>query len=127
MQLLVAVHMLSLLVIWLLPFSLSVRFAVSSLVGASLLFYLRRDAFKLSPQSVVSLKYLPDAKLELQWQSGEWITASLRPGSFVAPYLTTLAYRLESQYFTRYMLILPDMLDPNSFRDLRVYLRWKSP
>jgi toxin CptA len=127
MWLLGAVHALTLLVVWLLPFSLLWRATLSILIVASLCFYLHRDAFKLAHQSIVSIKCLPDCKLELQRQTGEWITASLQPGSFVAPYLTTLAYRPQEKYFTRHVIILPDMLDENTFRELRVQLRWQSP
>jgi toxin CptA len=125
--LLLCVHLLTLLVIWLLPWPLWWRGLLSLLIAASLAFYLLRDAYKTLRYSVVGLKYLPDNQFELQHKTGEWFTASLQPGSFVAPYLTTLAYRPENKFFNRYLLIMPDMLDAESFRVLRTHLRWKSP
>jgi toxin CptA len=125
--LLLCVHGLTLLVIWLLPWPLGWRGLLSLLIAASLVFYLLRDAKKVMRHSIVGLKYLQDNQLELQLKSGEWFTASLQPGSFVAPYLTTLAYRSQNAYFNRYLLIMPDMLDAETFRELRTHLRWKSP
>ncbi|MGB8338508.1 MAG: protein YgfX [Burkholderiales bacterium] len=125
--LLVCVHGLTFIVIWLLPPPIVWRALLSLPIVASLIFYLLRDAFKLLRHSLVAIKWLPDGTLELQNKMGEWIPASLRPGSFVAPYLTTLAYRPDQKYFNRYLIILSDMLDAETFRELRVHLRWKSP
>jgi toxin CptA len=125
--LLAGVHGLTLLVICLLPVPLLWRVAGSLLLVASLLFYILRDVYQAMGYSIVALKCLPDHRLELQNKKGDWIAASLRPGSFVAPYLTTLAYRAEQNFFNRYVLILPDMLDAETFRQLRTHLRWQSP
>ena len=46
------------------------------------------------------------------------------PGSFVAPWLTIVRWRPPGRRFSRSLVILPDMLDPESFRRLRVILRW---
>jgi hypothetical protein len=45
-------------------------------------------------------------------------------GSFVARWLTIVHWRPLGARFTRTLLVLPDMLDPDSFRALRVILRW---
>jgi toxin CptA len=119
-------HGLTLLVIWLLPLPWLWRGLFSLLLAASLLFYLLRDALKRLPNSVLAIKYLPDDKVELQNKNGEWLAGSIVSGSFVAPYLTTLAYRPDEKFFHRYLILLPDMLDAESFRELRTHLRWKN-
>jgi toxin CptA len=124
---LAGVHGLTLLVIWLLPVALLWRFVGSSLLAASFIFYSLRDVYQTMGHSIVALKCLADHRLELQNKQGDWIVASLRPGSFVAPYLTTLVYCPEQKFFHRYLIILPDMLDAELFRQLRMHLRWKSP
>lgn len=48
-------------------------------------------------------------------------------GSFVAPWLTIVLWRPPGARFSRPLVILPDMLDPESFRRLRVVLRWGKP
>ncbi|MGB8857146.1 MAG: protein YgfX [Burkholderiales bacterium] len=120
-------HLITMLVIWLLPLPFIWQVLLSALVVASLAFYSIRDALRRLPGSVVAIKFLAEGRVETQNQSGTWIAGSLRPGSFVAPYLTTLAYQPDEKYFRRHLIILPDMLDAESFRQLRVHLRWNSP
>jgi toxin CptA len=45
-------------------------------------------------------------------------------GSFVAPWLTIVHWRPESARLTRTIVIVPDMAEAESFRALRVVLRW---
>lgn len=120
-------HLITLLIVWLLPLTFIWQALVSVLAVASLAFYSMRDALRRLPGSVVAIQFLADGRIETQNQSGTWIAGSLRPGSFVAPYLTTLAYQPDEKYFHRHLIVLPDMLDAESFRQLRVYLRWNSP
>jgi hypothetical protein len=46
------------------------------------------------------------------------------PGSFVAPWLTIVRWVPPGARFSRSLVILPDMLDAESFRRLRMVLRW---
>ena len=48
-------------------------------------------------------------------------------GSFAAPWLTVVHWRPLGGRFTRTVLVLPDMVDAESFRRLRVILRWCPP
>ena len=48
-------------------------------------------------------------------------------GSFVAPWLTVVHWRPLGRRLTRTVLVLPDMVDAESFRRLRVILRWCPP
>jgi toxin CptA len=124
--LLACVHSIALLVIWLLPLPYVWRGLISLFLAASLVFYLLRDVFKYFPGAVIAIKLLPEGKLEIQNKTGAWASASLRSGSFVAPYITTLAYRPDEKFLRRHLLILPDMLDAETFRQLRMHLRWKT-
>ena len=54
----------------------------------------------------------------------EWRTGVVRPGSFVAPWLTIIRWRAPTHRFDRTVLILPDMVAEHDFRRLRVMLRW---
>jgi hypothetical protein len=45
-------------------------------------------------------------------------------GSFVAPWLTIVRWRPRGKRAVRTLAVLPDMLDRESFRRLRVILRW---
>jgi len=48
-------------------------------------------------------------------------------GSFVAPWLTIIHWRPLGARFTRTLVVLPDMIDAESFRAMRVILRWAPP
>ncbi|MBC8022703.1 MAG: hypothetical protein H7Y14_06270 [Burkholderiales bacterium] len=48
-------------------------------------------------------------------------------GSFVAPWLTVVHWRASGARFPRTVVILPDRLDAERFRALRVVLRWAPP
>jgi toxin CptA len=46
--------------------------------------------------------------------------------SLVTPYLTVLNVLPQGARFSRSVVILPDSLDAESFRQLRVWLKWGS-
>jgi hypothetical protein len=48
---------------------------------------------------------------------------TLRAGSFVAPWLTVVRWRPAGTRFDRTLLVVPDMLGADAFRELRVILR----
>jgi hypothetical protein len=50
--------------------------------------------------------------------------ASVVDGSFVAPWLTIIRWRPEGAWFDRTIVVLPDMLPADAFRELRLRLRW---
>jgi hypothetical protein len=86
--------------------------------GASMLDACRRIAL---PRELV-LRH-PRA-MEMFDDAGRLSSGELRDGSFVAPWLTILRWRPSGALFDRTIVILPDMLGRESFRRLRVVLRW---
>lgn len=54
------------------------------------------------------------------------VSATLRPGSLVQPFLTVLVFKLADGR-NRSLLLLPDNCDPEAFRLLRVRLRFPPP
>jgi toxin CptA len=117
----------------------SVKLTGSALLVISLVFYLRRYALLRSPGSVSSLEVTDEMVCTLNTREGGQIACTLLGSSFVAPYLTVLdlnplkidktgaSPRQLSQYFyfSRSVVILPDGINPEEFRQLRVLLRWK--
>lgn len=55
---------------------------------------------------------------------GLWRSGRVCDGSLVAPWLTIIRWRPDDCVFARSIVILPGMLDAESFRRLRVILRW---
>jgi toxin CptA len=64
-----------------------------------------------------------DGRLALHFDGAGEIEARLRPGSFVAPWLTVVRWRAGGQVLDRTSVVLPDMLAAEGFRRLRVLLR----
>lgn len=88
----------------------------------SLWLHLRQVAWLSSPSAVVKLK-LEGEVLELTLRNKQQRTEQILPSSFVSPFLTILNLRGDS-YWPRSVIILPDCMDSDSFRQLRVGLKW---
>lgn len=99
--------------------------AAIAALAASLAFYLRREGLRLAPESIVALSLHPDCRCAFQTRSGARHEATLLGSSFVAPYLTVLNLRPSNGLPTRHVVILPDGVDAERFRKLRVLLRWR--
>jgi toxin CptA len=130
-------HFMAIVLLWPLMMPPSVKLASSALLVISLVFYLRRYALLCSPDSVSSLEVTDEMACTLNTCEGGQIACALLGSSFVTPYLTVLdlnplkidktgaSPRQLSRYFSRSIVILPDGINPEEFRQLRVLLRWK--
>lgn len=61
--------------------------------------------------------------VEIEDGTGRMRTGTLRPGSFVAPWLTIVRWRPEGARFDRGLPLLPGMVEGEALRRLRVVLR----
>jgi toxin CptA len=121
--------------LWPLALPITVKFAGSVLLAGSLVLYVRYFALLASPGSVRSLKLGLDAAdvmiCMLETRRGDHMACALLGSSFVAPYLTVLELKplgfqkLWQRFSSRSVVILPDGIDTEEFRQLRVLLRWK--
>jgi len=62
--------------------------------------------------------------IEVRDGLGRWRSGAIRPGSFVAPWLTIVRWRPEGARFDRSVPVLPGMAPAEDLRRLRVVLRW---
>jgi toxin CptA len=136
-------HFAAIGLLWPLILPASAKLAGSALLAVSLVFYLRRYALLRSPDSVMSIELSEEMICTLETRRGDRFVCTLLGSSFVAPYLTLLELkplkRQESAkstshsggprrwrgFFARSIVILPDAIDAEQFRQLRVLLRWK--
>ncbi|MDT8363217.1 MAG: protein YgfX [Nitrosomonas sp.] len=96
------------------------------LLTLSLVYYLQRYAWLLSAQSIVSLHLTARTTCQVRLLSNDCLDCAIDVGTtFVAPYLTVLSLKTNRIFRRRTVVILPDSVDPESFRQLRVWLRWK--
>ena len=95
------------------------------LLASSLAYYLRRECLRLAPSAIVCVSLHPDCRCEFQVKDGERFEATLLGTSFVAPYLTVLNLKQVDRRLARHVVIVPDAVDGETFRKLRVLLKWR--
>ncbi len=97
--------------------------AIAFLLLFNLRHCLLRDAWLRLPHSCVGLVLEEEAALFIQ-RDGAELPCRILPGSLVGPWLTVLNVLAQGERRARSVVILPDSLDAESFRQLRVRLRW---
>lgn len=84
----------------------------------------------LLPWSLNKLDINTKNELQLTRRDGvQFTVATVRADSVVTPYLTIVHYHAEDaallkRLFSSYLVILPDAIEAESYRQLRVWLRW---
>jgi len=94
----------------------------AALLGSAF-YYLRHDAFLLMQSSYVQLQ-LEAEQITVTARNGQSWTGHVLHDSFITPSLTLLNILPQGAHFSRSVIILPDSLDPDSFRELRVWMKW---
>ena len=96
---------------------------LAAAVLASYLWLTARHALLWHPRSVRRLRWGSGQRWQVGLRDGRELSATLRMDSFVRPWLTVLLLRPESGGPVRNVVLLPDMLEAEAFRRLRVRLR----
>ena len=120
-----SVHLFNLALLWVVPFPLWVKLAFSTIIMGSAIYSIKRNALLAFQESIIAFQLDSDCKCEIQKRGGKWVEAELLGTSFVAPYLTLLNLKFPGKRFTQHIIILPDAVDTELFRQLRVLLKWK--
>ena len=94
-------------------------------LAVHLLVVVRRQALLLVPDAAVAIEIRSDDTLAVQARSGAWSEYAVLADTYVAPYLTVLNLRQTDSHAVKRITLLPDSLDAEDFRKLRVWLRWK--
>ena len=120
---LITAHGVALAALLSLALPLWAQVALTMLLLTSLLFYLRRDAWLSAPSSAIALLLEGDSVV-LTTRSGDLWPGQLLRDSLATPWLTILNVLPQGAHFARSVIILPDSLDAESFRQLQVWLKW---
>lgn len=99
--------------------------ALALLLLCSLLYYLLRDAWLGLPTSCIGLIQEGEGAVLLR-RDGTRLSCAILQDSLVMPYLTVLNVLPPESRFARSVVILADSMEAESFRQLRVWLRWGS-
>lgn len=97
--------------------------ALALLVLLDLGYHLRRDAWLSAPSSGTALALEGD-RVMLATRGGKQLSGKVLRDSMVTPFITVLNVLPQGARFARSVIILPDSLDAESFRQLRVWLKW---
>ncbi|CAG0998228.1 hypothetical protein MTYP_02694 [Methylophilaceae bacterium] len=109
---------------WLLPIPVVLKALLFLPVAAAAVHYIRRDALLSLPVSPARLDLNGQAELQLTCRNGETVDVKVLESSFIAAYLTVLNLRSLDEGKRITLILLPDNVEPESFRQLRVWLRW---
>lgn len=106
-----------------LAFPVWAKVALALVILFSLWHHLRRDALLSRPSSCTVL-VLEKGEAALTLRDGKLLAGRVSRDSVVTPFLAVLNIVPGRSLFSRSVIILPDSLDPESFRQLRVWLKW---
>jgi len=120
---LIAAHGATLAALFPLDFPIWAKTALAILVLLNLGYHLRREAWLSAPSAILALTLEGD-RVVLTTRDGEQLTGQILRDSLVTPYLTVLNVLPQGARMARSVIILPDSLDTESFRQLRVWLKW---
>jgi toxin CptA len=120
-----AMHAVAACALWLAAVPMLVSLAGSLCLAAHLVWVLRRDALRTADSAVVELELRQDCSVCVGVQAGFREERRVAGSSFVSPWLAVLNLSSEDGLRARSLLITADSLDAESFRRLRVWLRWR--
>jgi toxin CptA len=97
--------------------------ALALVILFSLWHHLRRDTLLSEPSSCTAL-VLEKGAVALTLRDGKSLAGTVSRDSVVTPLLTLLNIKTGRGLLSRSVIILPDSMDAESFRRLRVWLKW---
>ncbi len=118
-------HLAALGCVAIVPLPLWLKLLLSVLLAASLMQSLTRDAWRIRSSSIVELPCDREGGVLIKTRSGKEHEARVLGSSFVASYLTIVLLKPNASRRVRAVVILPHTLEPELFRQLRVWLKWR--
>ncbi len=122
--LLAAAHVAAIVAVGSVPLPWWLRLAGCSallLVGVRLI---RRDALLRAPDSVIGLRLMGDGSCEVRRRDQRVVSGQLCARWFVSPLMIVLRITRHGTCWPRGITLLPDAVDSDSLRQLRIFLRF---
>ena len=114
----------ALVALWLLPLPIPGLLALTLIVLGWGSYNLLLDANLRLGHSCVAFRLEGQREIVLVLRSGRHLSGRMLPDSLVTPYIVILNVAMKEQLLKRSLLILPDAMGAESFRRLRIALRW---
>lgn len=105
------------------PLALGLKLLLGVLVMVSSTYHVMDALLGLS-WSLVGLELNSKGELHVRCKDGKKQSATVLGDTVVLPYLTILNLKIGDRRWRRHMLITPERVEPDAFRQLRVWLRW---
>lgn len=116
-------HIIALAALIPLDFPVWAKLVLGLAVLYSLLHCLRRDVWICTRPSTTVLVLKNDGTAQLQ-RNGKMLEGRILPSSVVSPYIIVLNIAPKESQWAQSLVILSDCLDAESFRQIRVQLKW---
>jgi len=120
-------HVVAGAALWLAPVPVIYALVCSGALSIHLIWVVRRHALRSDARALIDLELTEDGSVSGRTRAGLRRAYRVAGSSFVSPFLTVLSLRSETAPWTRHVLIPADSVDADSFRRLRVWLRWRWP
>ncbi len=115
---------LSLVSIWMLPLPFAGLLVLTLIVLCWAAYYLLLDANLSRERSCVAFRLEGQDEIVLVLRSGTHLSGRVSADSLVTPFLVILNVALKERRGRRSLLVMPDTMGAESFRHLRVALKW---
>jgi toxin CptA len=86
-----------------------------------------RLALQRGPSAIVELEVEAGGRISCRTRDGRWREGQVLSSSFVSPWLTVLNLRMAGSIGAKHLVILPDNVEKDAFRRIRVLLKWARP
>ncbi len=120
---LLASCLLLLIVLSHLDWAIGWRTACIILVVVACLFVTLRDAMLKLARSCVAFRLESEKRITLIQRNGRHLTGTISSGGVVTPFLVLLNIK-QDEYGRRNLVLMPDSMNRDAYRRLRVALRW---
>jgi len=120
-----ATHLAAAVLVWLAPIPVLGKAVFALALAASLVYFLARDAALHAADAIVALEVKDGGEILFQTRGGDWVESELLGASYVSPRLTIIRLRPRGRWRARRVILVPDNVDANDFRRLRIWLRWR--
>ncbi len=118
-------HVVAAAALWLATLPVVYALACSVALSAHLAWVVRRHALRADPHALIELDMIDDGSVAVCMRGGLRRAYRVDGSSFVSPLFTVMNLRPEAGRWTRHVLIAADGVDADSFRRLRIWLRWR--
>lgn len=116
-------YALAILIVFLLPILVLAKAALAVLLAYALFYYLRRDAWLMLASSPLAIR-IEGHDIALLTRGGGEVQGRISGSSVVTPLITILNVLPLAKEGARYVVIFPDSMEKERFRELRVLLKW---